>query len=321
LIGFAPLVKGIEGDGKTIIFQGLMGALLGDANVGQVSGDQITENTGWAKGRAVVAIEEIKPASGENRYHITNKMKPFITNAKIDVVDKFVKRHETINATNYVGMTNFANALPLKDGDRRWMVEFTQWKSIEEFIAVDGVAGVPKDKALVPYFERILWAIREQAPQLRKYFKEYRLKAGMAWGMRAPETDAKRLMVGIENSDSGLDKIKAYFDEGALGVSKDIVSTSMLNDHIARDTGEKRLMTRQIAMMLLDLGFAKVPWDLKWEGKAHTIYVRDSRVFAVGPDEQGTSMANGRLRKLLDATKTDENKKEYVPRVADGNKF
>ncbi|MBB4515837.1 DNA-primase RepB domain-containing protein [Paraburkholderia fungorum] len=317
LIGFAPLIKGIEGDGKTILFQGLMGALLGDANVGQVSGDQLAEKyTGWAKGKALMAIEEIKAASGENRHHATNKMKPYITNKKIEVDDKHVKRHETINATNYVGMTNFANALPIKDGDRRWMVEFTQWNNIGQFIEKEGVAGATQDQALIPYFDRILWAIREQGPQLRRFFMDYELKQGMKWGMRAPDTESKRLMVGIENSDSGLDKIKSYLEDGALGVSNEIVSTSMLNDHIARDTGEKRLMTRQIAMMMLDMGFTKVPWDLKWEGKTHTIYVRDTKTFSIGPDEQGKSMANGRLKKMLDETKTVDNEKEHVPRSA-----
>uniref|UniRef100_E1T7F4 Uncharacterized protein n=1 Tax=Burkholderia sp. (strain CCGE1003) TaxID=640512 RepID=E1T7F4_BURSG len=319
LIGFAPLIKGIEGDGKTIIFQGLMGALLGDANVGQVSGDQLAEKyTGWAKGKALMAIEEIKAASGENRHHAINKMKPYITNRKIEVDDKNVKRHETVNATNYVGMTNFANALPIKDGDRRWMVEFTQWNNIGQFIEKEGVAGASQDQALIPYFNRILWAIREQGPQLRKFFRDYELKKGFKWGMRAPDTESKRLMVGIESSDSGLDKIKSYLEDGALGVSNEIVSTSMLNDHIARDTGEKRLMTRQIALMMLDLGFVKVPWELKWEGKAHTVYVRDAKIFAIGKDEQGKSMANIRLKKLLDATGTPANKEEHVPRTASG---
>ncbi|WP_035475146.1 DNA-primase RepB domain-containing protein [Burkholderia sp. WSM2230] len=322
LIGFAPLIKGIEGDGKTIVFQGLMGALLGDANVGQVSGDQLAEKyTGWAKGKALMAIEEIKAASGENRHHATNKMKPYITNKKIEIDDKNVKRHETMNATNYVGMTNFANALPIKDGDRRWMVEFTQWNNIGQFIEKEGVADAPQDQVLVPYFARVLWAIREEGPQLRKFFMEYELKQGMKWGVRAPDTESKRLMVGIENSDSGLDKIKSYLEDGALGVSDEIVSTSMLNDHIARDTGEKRLMTRQIAMMMLDIGFTKVPWDLKWEGKAHTIYVRDVKTFDIGKDGRGKTLANERLRKLLDATKTETNAKEYVPRVVDRNGF
>ncbi len=317
LIGFAPLIKGIEGDGKTIIFQELMAALIGDANVGQMSGDQLKNDyTGWAKGKAVRVIEEIKAAPTDSRHHATNKMKPYITNKKVDVVDKHVKLHETMNATNYVGMTNFANALPIKDGDRRWMVEFTQWNNIGQFAAEEGVPGLPPQESLAPYFNRIFLAIREDGPQLRKFFMEYELKQGIKWGVRAPETESKRLMIGIENSDSGLDKIKSYLEDGALGVSSEIVSTSMLNDHIARDTGEKRLITRQIATMMLDLGFVKVPWDLKWEGKTHTVYVREERSFAIGKDDQGKSMANARLRDMLDKTKTVDNEKEHVPRFA-----
>ncbi|PMS29643.1 DNA primase RepB-like protein [Trinickia symbiotica] len=299
IIGFAPLVKGIEGDGKTIIFQGLMGALLGEANVGQVSGDQLSEKyTGWAKGKAVMAIEEIKAAPTENRHHATNKMKPYITNHKIEVEDKNVKRHETMNATNYVGMTNFVNALPLKDGDRRWMVEFTQWRNIGEFIAAEGVAGLPPEQALAPYFERIVCAIREEAPQLRKFFIEYRLKQGMKWGMRAPETESKKIMVGLESTDSGGTKLDLYLERGELGVCADAIATSLLSEHMQRDTGVRSRNTRQVAAMMVELGWHKVPWDIWWNDRAQTVYVRDKSLC----DDKQRVWAIARIKKLLEAT-------------------
>ncbi|RKT25480.1 DNA primase RepB-like protein [Paraburkholderia sp. RAU2J] len=301
LIGFAPLIKGIEGDGKTIIFQGLMGALLGDANVSLVSGDEITENTGWAKGHAVVAIEEIKAASGDNRHQITNKIKQYITNKKVDVVDKYVKRHVTMNATNYVGMTNFANALPLKDGDRRWMVIFTQWKAIEELIKKVG--------GLEAYFGRIGHAIKTQAPQIRKFFGEYQLCEGWYWGMRAPETEDKKVMVGLEATDSGKTKLDAYFEVGELGVSRDVVATSLLGEHIARDTGVRSRNTRQIATMMVDMGWHRVPFDVFWNDKAQTVYVRDAKDY----EGRTRQMATERVKKLLVATDTQENRKKWEP--------
>ncbi|MCX4170693.1 MULTISPECIES: DNA-primase RepB domain-containing protein [Paraburkholderia] len=318
LIGMAPLIKGIEGDGKTIIFQGLMKALLGDANIGLVSGDEVTENTGWAKGSAVVAIEELKTDSGNNRHHVTNRMKQYITNDTVDVVDKYIKRHETMNATNYVAMTNYSNALPLNNKDRRWMVIFTQWKDISQLIAKVG----PYDA----YFANIGHAIATQAAQLRKFFMEYELAAGFHWNMRAPETEGKLKMIGIEDADSGINKIKTYLSEGELGVCEEILCTRYLQEHIQRDTGEKRRMTRQIAMMLEQLDYTRVPRDIKWKGKAHTVYVKDPRYFAADlldgeklPTENLADakfmekFVNDRLRKMLDETDTKPNNESYVP--------
>ncbi|MEX3933147.1 primase-helicase family protein [Paraburkholderia phymatum] len=309
LIGIAPLIKGIEGDGKTIIFHGLMEELMGEANVGLVSNEEVTDkNTGWANGAAVVAIEELKAKAGENRHHVTNKLKPYITNPKVEIVDKYVKRHTAINSTNYVAMTNFENALPLGNTDRRWLVLFTQWKSISELIEAEG--------SYKAYFTRLAAAIHDHAAELRKFFIEYKLHPKMHWDMRAPDTKWKAVMQSHESADSGMDLIKSYIEEGELGVCAEVISTVYLGAHLLRDTQDSRPRTRQIAAMLVDLGYIRLPWPFKWEGAKHTLYVKDAKSIDPGKDGGGREIVNVRLRKLLDDTKTDENKASYVPTPA-----
>jgi hypothetical protein len=300
LIGFCPIIKGIEGDGKTIIGQQLMAALLGAANVSMVAGDLVTEHSGWAKGHAFVCIEEIKAPNGESRYKITNKLKPYITNFKVDVVDKYIKRHTTLNATNYIGLTNFIDALPLDDGSRRWLVIFTRWKNIDELR--EHVGG-----DLKAYFDEIIWAISTQAEQLRKYFMEYQICEGWHWNMRAPDTEAKQEMIAIEESDSVAPKIKAYLEHGEYGVCKDAVSTSMLAAHLYRDTGQRGLNTRKVAITMTELGYHRAG-EVRWDDATHTVYVRDKKMLQGDPQ-----MVRARIRKSLDGTLTDENKKNYVP--------
>jgi hypothetical protein len=98
-----------------------------------------------------------------------------------------------------------------------------------------------------------------------------------------------------------------------------------LQEHIQRDTGEKRRMTRQIATMLEDLDYTRVPWDIKWNGRAHTVYVKDPAIFKLElldgekvdadklKDEKFMSgFVNDRLRRMLDTTDTKENNENYV---------
>ncbi|MBC8640184.1 hypothetical protein IAG25_25465 [Caballeronia sp. EK] len=321
-IGFCPLIKGIQGDGKTIIFQGLMAALLGDANVSTVNGDQITKKSGWAKGSAMVCIEEVKPESGEIRSAVTDKLKTYVTNPKVEIEDKWVKRHIVPNGTNYAALTNYENAIPLDLTDRRYMVVFTPWRTIAQFVEVNG--------QYEKYFERLASSF-DHAAQLRKFFNEYELAAGFKWNMRAPDTESKKVMINAEEADMGMSKIKAYIEHGELGVSKDIIAARLLQEHIQRDTGEVNRMRRQIATMLgTKLGWTRAPEDVRWEGGTYTVYVRNQEYLkhellsgeAIDAEKAKDpafmkKFVNARLRSMLDATATEENCKRYVPASKD----
>lgn len=310
LIGFAPLIKGIQGDGKTILFYDMMSSLLGSSNVGMVPNDQIAGvNCGWAAGYLVVAFEEIKAPPGESRFAVTEKTKIFITNGTVGVVDKWVVFHLVKNCTNYVAMTNHPDALPLDDKDRRWMVIVMPWKSIAEFEAANG----QYDR----YFARLGDAIERSPGQLRKYYMEYELAEGFHWGMRAPDTAAKKAMIDVEENDNGLSLIRSYIEDGELGVSKEIISTLMLGEHLDRDGG-RRERTRQVTRLMDGLGFIKVPDRIKWsvDGRKHTLYVSDPTIVQL-PE----ALRKAKLRKLLESTNVLENKQSWKSEYRDKSGF
>lgn len=133
-VRWAPLIKGVEGDGKTVLGS-IMAAVMGRSNVRNVSPKVLgTDFTGWAEGSCVAVLEEIK-LTGHNRYDILNALKPFVTNDSIEVHRKGKDTYDAVNTTNYIAFTNYPDALPLTDTDRRWWIVFSPFTHKDEMEA------------------------------------------------------------------------------------------------------------------------------------------------------------------------------------------
>lgn len=290
LMGVALLVKGVQGDGKTVVFRQLMAALMGAENVGDVANAEVrSQFSGWAVGRAVRVVEELK-APGHNRHDVLNSVKPYITNPTISVHRKGQDGFDALNTTNYVCLTNYEDALPIDDTDRRWWVIFSPFASIADVVALVG--------PVEPYFDRLTAAIREHAVELRKYFVECSLHARVRHNMRAPETVGRARMIRAENDMSGGDFLDGYLEDGAYGISEGIVASAELTRQLHSDMGDDHPRTKQIAALLASRGFAQCDRTLKWDGRMHRVYVRDARLVSATGNEIGRQ----RLRKMLDET-------------------
>lgn len=290
LIGVALLVKGIQGDGKTIIFHELMAALMGDENVGTVANTEINSAfSAWAVGKAVRVVEELK-SPGSNRHSTLNHVKPNITNSSVSVVGKGRDGFNACNTTNYVCLTNYEDALPLDDADRRWWVVFTPFNTIDDLAALVG----PTDA----YFEKLAVAIKEHGAELRKHFLECPLHGEVRHNMRAPHTEGRARMIQAQNELNGGDFLDLYIEQGAVGVSAEIIATACLSECLRQGMGDAAPKTSQLAALLRSRGFTKHGKLLKWAGKPYWVYVKDAGLLPGDGDEVGTS----RLRKLLDET-------------------
>lgn len=310
LLGVALLVKGIQGDGKTILFRQLMGAIMGAENVGDIANAEVrSEFSGWAVGRAVRVVEELK-ASGHNRHDVLNAIKPYITNQTVPVVRKGQDGFDAMNTTNYVCLTNHEDALPIDDTDRRWWVLFSPFSNISELAARVG-------DDLAAYFDRLAAAIYGHGDALRKYFLECPLHARVHHNMRAPETEGRRRMILAENNLAGGDFLDSYIAEGEHGISADIIASSELSLRLESDMGDGRPQSRKLAALLASRGFRQCAGPLKWDGRKHRVYVRDVRLVDGTENELGRQ----RLRKMLDATAkhpAPDLVRDFDPILADG---
>ena len=125
---WALLLQGTEGDGKTFILH-LMGAILGGNNVKTINASSLESvHNSWAVGSQLAIIEEVK-LQGHNRHDILNRIKPLITNAVIEVHEKFLGQYQAPNNQAYCGLTNYVDALPLTDNDSRYCVANSSFQS------------------------------------------------------------------------------------------------------------------------------------------------------------------------------------------------
>lgn len=290
LMGVALLVKGVQGDGKTILFRRLMASLMGSENVGDVANAEVrSQFSGWSVGRALRVVEELK-APGHNRHDVLNSVKPYITNPTISVHRKGQDGFDALNTTNYVCLTNYEDALPIDDTDRRWWVVFSPFSSIDDVAALVGDVTV--------YFDRLADAIQSHPAELRKYFLECDLHACVHHDMRAPESEGRTRMIQAENDLAGGDFLDGYLLDGTYGVSHDIIASAELARQLEIDMGDERPQSRRLAALLTSRGFKQCRRTLKWDGRAHRIYVRDARLVDATENELGRQ----RLRKMLDET-------------------
>jgi hypothetical protein len=284
-IRWAPLIKGVEGDGKTLLGK-LMQALMGPTNVTNVSPTVLgTDFTGWAEGSCVAVLEEVRIV-GHSRHDIFNALKPYVTNDSVPVHRKGKDEYNILNVTNYLGFTNFADALPIGDNDRRWLIIFTPFSCRAEMAAA--VAG--EFASLTDYFDCLHDAIEKHPGELRRYFLDYPIPATFKPNGEAPATDEKLVMIALSSSGDE-DEVRDVIESGAHGVSQRVLSSSCLNAALQFAQVE-RLNTTTLNRMLMKLGWTKVPKKLKWHGAAHWVWTRGH--FTGTTDE---------LRLELDATK------------------
>lgn len=305
-VRWAPLIKGVEGDGKTVMGS-LLAAVMGRPNVKNVSPKVLaTDFSGWAQGAAVIVLEEIK-MTGHNRFDILNALKPNITNDMIEVHPKGKDSYDAINTSNYMAFTNFGDALPITDTDRRWMVIFTPWPDINALAAVlgRGDAGV----VLGTYFDVLNDTIQQHRGELRRWLLDYPISAAFKPNGRAPMTEEKSVMVGMSVSEEER-AVKDILEKGGTGISEAAFMSSYLSAAVMEQNADVNLATSALSRLLIKLGYTRQAKKLKWEGKTEIVWIKGHRF-----------LDNKELRELLlgtcAATDLNEDLFEVEPKSAD----
>lgn len=279
---WAPLIRGTQGDGKTALAR-LLITCLGASNVKEISPRVLyTDFSGWAMGACVGVLEEVR-LTGHNRHDVANALKPYITNLRVAIHKKGVDEFNAINTMNYIAFTNFYDALPLDDGDRRYMVVDTGLNNKEELLARLG-------EAAETYFSRLFdWALGEHHAQVSKYFHQLDI-SDFNPNATAPWTDEKGDMVRMSQSDDEA-TLLSVIEAGAPGVSKNVLSTAHLS-HVCREQdAEFDLRTSSLARVLGKHGWKRFDKPVKWMGSTIRVWVR--KIEKATPED---------IRSALDAT-------------------
>ena len=277
-----PLIKGIEGDGKSLLFS-LMAAVLGVANTKTVSPTVLTTDfTGWAEGSCFTVFEELR-LQGHNRHDVHNRIKPFITNPIVNIHKKGRDAYDALNTTNYLAVTNSKNALPLSNVDRRFMVIFTPFESRTELDALLAAYG-----GSAQYFTELHDSIGSCGAQLRRWLLDYKLADDFNPNGTAPVTDEKERMIASSISDES-QLIQEILDAGGMGISRNAFISSVVRDQLTMSHEGANISNNQFNFELQKLGWEKFPKRVFFNGKTEILWVRGGATW----DEKTRNMLQG----------------------------
>ena len=280
-IRWAPLIKGVEGDGKTFL-SALLKSVLGLANVNEISPMAVKSNfSDWAFGYCVGVLEELR-LTGHNRHDVLNALKPYLTNSHVAVHPKGRAQFNTLNTMNYLAFTNHADSLPLTDTDRRWMVVFTPWRDLSEM--TDRIGDYRS------HFDALFAAVERHGSELRRWLLDVAIPATFNPNGPAPMTEEKSQMVELEVGDDE-DAIAQAIERGGFGIGQQVVSSPLLVRSL-RNAGIEVPMTSRFRKIMLKLGWSYCPKKVKFDGEAHRVWVK-------GPS---SDMSAEQLRAALSAT-------------------
>lgn len=287
-IRYMPLVKGVEGDGKSLLLT-MMELMIGPRNV-NVIGPKVlmSDFNSYAENTCILGVEEIYMV-GHNRYDALNAIKPMITNDRVTIHRKGRDSYVVINTVNGFTFTNYANAIPIDDGDRRWWILFTPFGTKDEMTAFFAPLG-----GSVKYFAELHDSLRNYSAEMRRFFLDYPISSSFNANGPAPDTDEKRVVIGMSDSDEG-QVIADLIESGGPGVTKNaFLSRCLSNAWALTDTEVPIPLTRTLSNCFQRLGFIKQPKRVKWGGVVQSVWTRGKVEDWDGP---------GGLRELMDASR------------------
>jgi len=189
-INWCPVLHGMEGCGKSLIGQALVGA-LGRHYVAEVGPSAFSDafNT-FMEGKLLVLGEEIRVA-GQNRFAIMDQLKTLLTNDYIDVRGMHRNRRTIRNTASYMIFTNHDDALPLDKSGRRWTIFTSEIETADRLIEL----GMDAD-----YFGRLADSYRQQPGAIYSWLMSIDVSAFDPKG-RAPVTEGTEMMIS-ETTDT-----------------------------------------------------------------------------------------------------------------------
>lgn len=264
-IRWSILLKGVEGDGKSLIGD-LMRSVMGRDNVKSVSPTVLnTDFNAWAQGSCLAIIEELR-IIGHNRYDTANRLKPVITNDTVEIHSKGKDPYEVWNTQNYISFTNYMDALPLTDSDRRYHIIFSPFTTKEEL-----EAGLIPFGGSDAYFTELHDALQSEFRAIRKFLLTYRLDDEFKPNGRAPMSTEKHKMIAMGVTDE-MRLVSDCLVSGGLGIGKNVAISSYLRNATILADSDMVIAKRDFNQIMQKLGWEKHPARVWWNGRTEIVW-------------------------------------------------
>jgi hypothetical protein len=271
-INWAILLQGAQGTGKSY-FAKVLEWVLG-SNAKSLDPSALGERfTGWAHGSVVNIVEEIR-IKGDDKWRIMDRLKPFITNSMIQIEEKG-RDHRTVpNFTNYLLLTNYKDALPITNDDRRFCVMYGRIQNEQELFDYFGGREQTAD-----YFEHLFAESEKHAGAIKTYLLTRAISEDFKASGRAPDTNSRRLMIQATISPEQC-SVEDLINKHECGVINGrILDVTWLNELCTID-GDLLPQTRTLAHILSDMGYQQIEGRrvfVKKTDKRHYVWFKPSQ--------------------------------------------
>jgi len=249
-INWAILLQGAQGTGKSY-FAKVLEWLLG-SNAKSLDPSALGERfTGWAHGSLVNIVEEIR-IKGDDKWRIMDRLKPFITNSMIQIEEKG-RDHRTVpNFTNYLLLTNYKDALPITNDDRRFCVMYGRIQNESDLF--DYFGG--RDEA-GEYFENLFHESEQHAGAIKTFILNHTISEDFKPSGRAPDTVSRRLMIqaSVSPEQSLVEDLINKHECGA--VNGRILDVTWFKS-LCEGEGDVLPQSRTLAHILNDMGYQQI---------------------------------------------------------------
>ena len=249
-INWAILLQGAQGTGKSY-FAKVLEWVLG-SNAKSLDPSALGERfTGWAHGAVVNIVEEIR-IKGDDKWRIMDRLKPFITNSMIQIEEKG-RDHRTVpNFTNYLLLTNYKDALPITNDDRRFCVMYGRIQNETELFDYFGGRDATGD-----YFEYLFAESEKHAGAIKTFLLKYKISDDFKASGRAPDTKSRQAMIQATISPEQCSVEDLINKHDCAVVNGRILDVTWLAKLCETD-GDMLPPTRTLGHILSDMGYSQI---------------------------------------------------------------
>ena len=247
-----PVVQGVKGNGKSLLLA-VMQAAIGERYSHLVRADALLKTgnqfNDWVFGKLFLGFEEIRSSEGKRDF--VEIMKDTVTAKRLATEGKGKGQATTDNRANGLMLTNWDDACPIDDDERRWGIFYTAQQT-EEDLHRDGMDG--------DYFPALYdWLNADGHAIVTHYLATLPLEAALdpARGLhRAPRTTSTLEAIGRSRGVAEQEVLDAI-DAGQPGFRGGVVTSFALKALL--DRIRKHVPPRKQRAFMHTLGYVTHP--------------------------------------------------------------
>jgi len=265
------------GSGKTLMMEIIRNA-IGGSNFKNFDGNALKETfTVLGAFGLLHVIEEIH-LDGTSRWTLMNDLKPRITNSTVKVRQMYQDAFDQERYARIVATSNYADALPVTEADRRWCVLQTYgFETTEAVNAFKKTSEGAKHYADLANLKEEEWG-----GAVLEFFQNYQINSEVFDSNQPPMTSAKTRMAHASRSDDTFVMLEAIEKHAGPDITLDsVINMTRLKKLVAQSNSETNSGSDFIALpqrkavghALSALGFRSTPekFDCRYdEGKKRT---------------------------------------------------